>query len=133
MAYTKTLWVNGSTPAVNDANLNKIETGIKDAHDLIANLDLTPYAPKASPAFTGTMGLTAQQDVSGVLSSKVGTGSISGTSVTVTDAFITAATFVAVIPLGTKVGTWSVSSASGSFTITSTASESCAFKWEAIK
>ena len=30
MAYTKTTWVNGQAPAINAANLNKIEQGIYD-------------------------------------------------------------------------------------------------------
>lgn len=33
MAYTPTNWVNDSAPAINATNLNKIETGIDDAHD----------------------------------------------------------------------------------------------------
>ena len=32
MAYTKTAWVNDTTPAINATNLNKMETGIYDAH-----------------------------------------------------------------------------------------------------
>lgn len=36
MAYTKTTWVNGSAPALDATNLNKIETGIDDAHDAAA-------------------------------------------------------------------------------------------------
>ena len=35
MAYTKTTWVNNSAPALNATNLNKIETGIYDAHNTI--------------------------------------------------------------------------------------------------
>lgn len=35
MAYTKTNWGNNSAPAINAANLNKIETGIADAHNTI--------------------------------------------------------------------------------------------------
>lgn len=31
MAYTKTTWVNGTAPAINDTNLNKIEQGIFDS------------------------------------------------------------------------------------------------------
>ena len=31
MAYIKTVWVNGTTPAINDTNLNKIEQGIYDS------------------------------------------------------------------------------------------------------
>jgi hypothetical protein len=30
LAYTVTTWVNGTAPAVNATNLNKIETGISD-------------------------------------------------------------------------------------------------------
>jgi hypothetical protein len=39
MAYTPTAWVNGTTPAINATNLNKIETGIDEAHDDIATLN----------------------------------------------------------------------------------------------
>ena len=39
MAYTPTAWVNGTTPALNATNLNKIEGGIEDAHDDIATLN----------------------------------------------------------------------------------------------
>lgn len=37
MAYTKTTWVNNSAPALNATNLNKIETGISDAHNTIGS------------------------------------------------------------------------------------------------
>jgi len=37
MAYSKTTWVNNTTPAINATNLNNMETGIEDAHDEIAN------------------------------------------------------------------------------------------------
>lgn len=33
MAYTKTTWVNDTTPAINATNLNNIETGVENAHD----------------------------------------------------------------------------------------------------
>ena len=39
MAYTPTNWTNGSGNALNQTNLNKIETGIDDAHDLVATLE----------------------------------------------------------------------------------------------
>ena len=39
MAYTPTAWVNGTTPAINATNLNKIEVGIDEAHDDIATLN----------------------------------------------------------------------------------------------
>lgn len=34
MSYTKTNWVNDSAPAINAENLNKIETGIAEAHEM---------------------------------------------------------------------------------------------------
>lgn len=52
MAYTKTTWVNGTTP-VNATNMNKIEDGIYQNANDIATLN-TDKAPKASPTFTGT-------------------------------------------------------------------------------
>ena len=38
MAYTKTTWVNGNLPALNETNLNNMETGIYEAHSAIATL-----------------------------------------------------------------------------------------------
>lgn len=38
MAYVKTNWVNDSAPAINAANLNKIEQGIYDNADDVATL-----------------------------------------------------------------------------------------------
>lgn len=37
MAYTKTTWVDNSEPPINAENLNKIEQGIYDAHDELAD------------------------------------------------------------------------------------------------
>ena len=34
MAYQKTRWVNNETP-LNEGNLNKLEQGVQDAHDVI--------------------------------------------------------------------------------------------------
>jgi len=34
MSYTKTVWVNGVAPPIDATNLNKIEQGLADAHDL---------------------------------------------------------------------------------------------------
>lgn len=34
-AYEKTIWHNDKLPAMNETNLNKIENGIKEAHDKI--------------------------------------------------------------------------------------------------
>ena len=42
MTYSPTTWINNSTPALNAANLNKMETGIDEAHDA-ANITNTPF------------------------------------------------------------------------------------------
>ena len=39
MAYEKTNWVNNQTP-LNEVNLNKLEQGVKDAHDGIGQHQL---------------------------------------------------------------------------------------------
>ena len=51
MAYTKTTWVNDSKPAINAANLNKIEQGIADAHAIVAE-----PGPKGDKGDTGEPG-----------------------------------------------------------------------------
>lgn len=66
MAYTKTTWVNDSKPAINAANLNKIEQGIADAHAIVAEPgpkgdkgDAGPQGepgPKGDPGTPGTKG-----------------------------------------------------------------------------
>lgn len=35
MAYVPNVWVNGTTPAINATNLNKIETGIDEIHSVV--------------------------------------------------------------------------------------------------
>ena len=54
MAYTKTKWVNDSKPAINAANLNKIEQGIADAHAIVA--EPGPKGDKGDPGTPGTKG-----------------------------------------------------------------------------
>ena len=48
MAYSKTIWANGTTPAINADNLNKIEQGVYDAvtevEDVRTGADGTTYA-----------------------------------------------------------------------------------------
>lgn len=39
MAYTKTIWVNDTTPAINATNLGNIETGIDDAHTKLDGIE----------------------------------------------------------------------------------------------
>ena len=55
MAYTATSWVNGSEPAINAANLNKLEAGVVAAHDAVANVELTP-GPKGDQGEPGPEG-----------------------------------------------------------------------------
>ena len=38
MTYSKTTWVNNTAPALNSTNLNKMETGIDEAHDSVENI-----------------------------------------------------------------------------------------------
>ena len=57
MAYIKTEWVNDSKPAINAANLNKIEKGIADAHAIVA--EPGPQGepgPKGDPGEKGDKG-----------------------------------------------------------------------------
>ena len=54
MAYTKTTWVNDSEPAINAANLNKIEQGIADAHAIVA--EPGPKGDKGDPGVAGEPG-----------------------------------------------------------------------------
>ena len=49
--YTRTEWVNGTAPAVNALNLNKIEEGIFDATEAVQVLEDNPYIlPPATEA-----------------------------------------------------------------------------------
>ena len=54
MAYTKTTWVNDSEPAINAANLNKIEQGIADAHAIVA--EPGPQGPEGPAGPKGDAG-----------------------------------------------------------------------------
>ena len=60
MAYTKTTWVNDSKPAINAANLNKIEQGIADAHAVVAKPgpkgDTGPQGPAGPKGDAGEPG-----------------------------------------------------------------------------
>lgn len=59
MAYTKTNWVNGSSPAINATNLNKIEQGIYDA---AAKADAALPASSFNPAAYATAAQGAKAD-----------------------------------------------------------------------
>lgn len=58
MAYEATSWVNGSEPAINAANLNKLEAGVSEAHEAVANIELTPgpEGPQGKKGDTGPRG-----------------------------------------------------------------------------
>ena len=57
MAYEKTTWVNDSKPAINAANLNKIEQGIADAHAIVAEPGPQgPAGPKGDAGEPGPAG-----------------------------------------------------------------------------
>lgn len=52
MSYSKTSWINNQLPAINAENLNKIEQGIADAHELAANGgNVRPGNPKPYQSF----------------------------------------------------------------------------------
>ena len=63
MAYTKTEWVNDSEPAINAANLNKIEQGIADAHAIVAKPG--PKGDKGDKGDTGAKGAKGDKGDSG--------------------------------------------------------------------
>jgi hypothetical protein len=78
MAYTKTVWVNGGTPAISETNLNKIETGIKDAHDAIDNIVVDTDSTTNNSNLTG---VTLTQALNNTLRDdevKIGNAVISG-------------------------------------------------------
>ena len=72
MAYTATSWVNGSEPAINAANLNKLEAGVSAAHDAVANVELTPgpKGDKGDPGLEGPAGPKGDQGEPGATGPK---------------------------------------------------------------
>ena len=65
MAYTKTTWVNDSKPAINAANLNKIEQGIADAHAIVAE-----PGPKGDTGPAGAKGAKGDKGEPGAAGAK---------------------------------------------------------------
>ena len=55
MTYIATNWVNDSEPAINAANLNKLEAGVVAAHEAVANVELAP-GPKGDKGDPGAPG-----------------------------------------------------------------------------
>ena len=68
MAYTKTEWVNDSKPAINAANLNKIEQGIADAHAIVA--EPGPKGDKGDKGDTGAKGAKGDKGEPGAAGAK---------------------------------------------------------------
>ena len=85
MAYIKTVFVNGSTPAINAVNLNKMEQGIFDA---ATTVDYTVTIPSTS--WTGASApFTKSVTVTGILSTDVPIVDIVATGTYATDLIIT--------------------------------------------
>ena len=72
MAYTKTTWVNDSKPAINAANLNKIEQGIADAHAVVA--EPGPQGPEGPAGPKGDTGEPGSAGAKGDKGDKGDTG-----------------------------------------------------------
>ena len=68
MTYTKTTWVNDSKPAINAANLNKIEQGIADAHAIVA--EPGPQGPAGPEGPAGPKGDTGEPGPAGAKGAK---------------------------------------------------------------
>ena len=68
MAYTKTTWVNDSKPAINAANLNKIEQGIADAHAIVA--EPGPQGPAGPEGPAGPKGDAGEPGPAGAKGAK---------------------------------------------------------------
>lgn len=99
MAYSKTVWVNDNAPALNAANLNKIENGIYNNANDIADLPVLV----------------------------VSCGTISSLPSTINDDDITEDMVVVNQTLGTpaaQTGDWTVSTSNGSLTISGSISGS---------
>ena len=69
MTYTATSWVNGSEPAINAANLNKLEAGVVAAHEAVANVELAP-GPKGDKGDKGDPGEPGKDGADGAPGAK---------------------------------------------------------------
>jgi len=56
VAYTKTTFVNGSAPGISEAELNKIGTGIEDAHAVTDTVEIGATADQVITAGAGLVG-----------------------------------------------------------------------------
>ena len=73
MTYTATSWVNDSEPAINAANLNKLEAGVVAAHESVANIELAP-GPKGDKGDKGDAGAPGTDGAKGDKGDKGDTG-----------------------------------------------------------
>ena len=73
MTYTATSWVNGSEPAINAANLNKLEAGVVAAYESVANIELAP-GPKGDKGDKGDAGAPGTDGAKGDKGDKGDTG-----------------------------------------------------------
>ena len=72
MAYSKTTWNNGAPPAITGTNLNKMENGIGDAHDHMANTS-NPHSTTAAQVGAEASGAVATHNSSGSAHSDIRT------------------------------------------------------------
>ena len=73
MTYIATNWVNDSEPAINAANLNKLEAGVVAAHEAVANVELAP-GPKGDKGDPGAPGKDGADGSPGAKGDKGDTG-----------------------------------------------------------
>ena len=79
--YVPTNWVDGTAPAINAANLNHIEQGIKNAQDdainldgRVLNLEQNPYElPGATPNALGGVRVEVVDNGDGTFTGKIWT------------------------------------------------------------
>lgn len=114
--YSKTTYINGQAPAISASNLNKNE-------DKTAELDTALASHMAETAADGAHGLDGS-----ISKFKAGSAVFSDndTSQAFADSFCTANSLVivSITSVTPPQGAWSVESANGYFTITSSAAES---------
>lgn len=97
MSYTKTAWVDDSSPYISAANLNHLETGVYDAAATADAATASAAAAQADAtlALTGPVG-TSQQKANG--QPGVFTGPLSGTTMTAANIVANRAYFVRFVP-----------------------------------
>ncbi len=73
VVYEKTIWVNGTAPAINATHLGNIENGIERATNAIIVLENNPYdLPPASEATIGGVTVKVIDNGDGTFSGEIG-------------------------------------------------------------